>query len=110
MPLLPQPLRQPALCWIALHFLFVTGAARADQAPAPPSVPPLPAAPAPAPAGTSLTLDKAFTEALTANPAAAAAAQQLAAVRAKYGQALAQRRFQVSFSTTAGGSNADVIQ
>lgn len=67
--------------------------------------PPGPAAGAPA-----LTLSQAVTAALASNPAARAAAQQLAQAQARLGQAQAQRRFQITFNTTVSGSNASVIQ
>ena len=67
---------------------------------------------APAQAGDPgpLTLPVAVTQALAANPAARAAAQQLAQAQARLGQAQAQRRFQITFNSTVSGSNADVIQ
>jgi len=58
----------------------------------------------------SLTLDRAVSAALAANPAARAAAQQLAQAQARLGQAQAQRRFSLTFNSTVSGSDASVIQ
>jgi outer membrane protein TolC len=57
-----------------------------------------------------LTLSDAITKALAESPNARVAAQQLAQAEARVGQAQAGRRFQITFNSTASGSNADVIQ
>ena len=57
-----------------------------------------------------LTLGAATDAALTANPASVAAQQQLVQAQAKLAQALAGQRLQVSLTSSAGLSNAAVIQ
>ncbi len=58
----------------------------------------------------SLTLSGAFATALQVNPTVRAASQQLAQAQAKTAQAQAQRRLQITFNSTVGGSNAHVLQ
>jgi outer membrane protein TolC len=72
----------------------------------PPTVPTPPASPTTAP----LTLAAATDVAMAQNPTYRAASLQLAQQQAKVEQAQAQRRFQVTFSSTVNGSSADVIQ
>lgn len=62
------------------------------------------AAPAP------LTLEQAVSQALAANPATRIADTQIAQAQARLGQAQSQRRFRITFDSTASGSNASVIQ
>lgn len=57
-----------------------------------------------------MTLPGAITAALTANPAARAATQQLAQSRARLAQAEARRRFQIMLDVAGSGSNATVNQ
>jgi outer membrane protein TolC len=57
-----------------------------------------------------LTLGAAVAQALASDPSTLAASQQLAQVQAQLGQAQAGRRLQITFDSTAGGSNANVIQ
>lgn len=57
-----------------------------------------------------LTLNQAVSTALATNPAARAAAQQFSQAQARLGQAQAGRRFQITFNSTASGSNASVLQ
>lgn len=62
------------------------------------------------PPGRGLTLSQATAAALASNPAAQAAAQQLAQAQARLAQAQAQGRYQISFNSTVSGSNARVAQ
>ena len=64
----------------------------------------------PVPTASPLTLSSAVAMALAVNPASRSASQQLAQAQARVAQAEAQRHFQITFNSTAGGSNADVIQ
>lgn len=59
---------------------------------------------APAPSA-AITLSQAISAALATNPVAKSADQQLAQAEARVGQAQAQRRFQITFNSTASGSN-----
>ena len=101
---------------LAAGLLLAGNACRAAQAPAPPGVAPAPPPAQPAqpdavPTGAAqLTLAAATRGALKRNPTARAAAQELAQAQARLGQAVAQRRFQVTFSSSGGVSNADVLQ
>ena len=76
---------------------FCLAPAAWGQSPAAPGVPPL-------------TLSAAVAQALAVNPASRTANQQLAVSEAQLAQAQAQRRFQITFNSTAGVSNANVIQ
>jgi outer membrane protein len=78
------------------------GTAVSPSAPMPPASPESPAA--------TVTLTSAITAALTTNPTARAATQQLVQARARVAQAEAQRRFQITLDTTGSGSDADVFQ
>ena len=66
--------------------------------------------PGPVQSAPPLTLASVVALALRVNPASRAASQQLAQSEARLAQAQAQRRFQITFNSTASGSNADVIQ
>jgi outer membrane protein len=81
----------------------------AEPGPAAPAVP-SPAPAAPGSAAPPLTLPGAVTAAMTSNPTARAATQQLAQAQARLAQAQAQRRFQITLDTVGSGSDADVYQ
>ena len=83
--------------------------AHAQAAPAQPA-PPMPSAQAAAEASAGLTLEAAVSGALERNPTARIAGQELAAAQARLSQALAARRFQVTFSSSGSIGNVDVIQ
>ena len=69
------------------------------------------AAAAQAEPGTAVySLADLIQSAIRTNPQITAAAQQLAQVQAKVGQAQAQKRFQLTFNSTVSGSDASVIQ
>lgn len=57
-----------------------------------------------------LTLAQASALAAQSSPSLTGAAQSLAQARARVGQALAGRRFQITFNSTISGSNASVYQ
>lgn len=61
-------------------------------------------------AGSALNLQSAESQAIAQNPTARAASQTLLQALAKVDQAKAQQRTQISFSSAASTSSADVIQ
>jgi len=67
-------------------------------------------APTAAAAGTPQTLAQVTSLAVQASPSLTAARQSVAQAQARVGQAQAQRRFQITFNSTASLSNASVYQ
>src|SRR5579862_5651033 len=65
----------------------------------------------PPPSSTeTLTLSQVTAAALQVSPSVQAANENMAQARARLGQAQAQRRFQISFNSTASFANGDVYQ